>query len=278
MPPPPKKPSPPGKSQTPAGFGNPPISAIFYSESGGGKTSLAARFPRCGFICDSQERGVQILASRKLIPPPKFIEYVDANSWKSWEKLLIRIVQAKGDDIDTLVVESMTGIENICFLYHGKHKFCTPQHPEGDFTKEGFYNRWQGPKNAARFDWPDLMEALNEVLESGKNVIVTAHAQSKEVPDPMGVSVLKYAPYSEKDTWTRLHRWASLVGFLAQRIREDRQNKSLKKIAAPDFDRLLYVSPTPFCEAKNWYGMQGPLPQFDSPDKAYGELASQLGL
>jgi hypothetical protein len=248
-----------------------PMTLLVYGQSGSGKTSFAAQFPSCGFICDSQERGIHFLARRRLVPQPVWIKFVPVDSDKSWQPFLSLIYEAASDDsIQTLVCESVTGIENICFLHHCREAF------GGDFSREGFYNRWQGPKNAARFEWPEFMTALDLVLDAGKNVIVTAHSQAKEEPDPQGVSVLKYSPYSEKDTWARLHRWASMVLFLGKRIEEDKKKQGLKKVAKEDFDRLIFLEGTPYCEAKNWYGLHGVVSLGESPEEGYANFCEAL--
>ena len=246
---------------------------MLYGESGSGKTSLAAHFDRCGFICDSQERGITYLVQQGIVPEPVWIkDDLDATSSATWTKLLEEIWKvARDTSIDTLVVESLTGLENICFLYHGEQKF------NGDFSSEGFYNRWKGPKNAARFDWPHFMDALDGVLQSGKNVIVTAHSQVKEDADPQGTTCIKYMPYSEKDTWARLHRWASAVFYLGQRIEEDKKSGGLRKIAKEDYARIMFVSPTPYCSAKNWYGLNGVVPMGDSGREAFLNLSKRMG-
>jgi len=256
---------------------NRPVSIIIYAPSGCGKTSLAAQFPRCGFIVDSQERGIEHLSFRGLVPDPVWIDVVDVTKWSTWEKMLIRIINASGDSkIDTIVLESLTGIENICFLHHAKHRFSTGQYPDGDLTKEGFYNRWQGPKGAARFDWPLLIQALQQCLDCGKNVVVTAHAQQKETTTPEGSTYMTYYPYVEKDTWERIHRWASAVFFLGQRTRENVNASTMKRVAHADFDRIIYTNPTPYCAAKNWYGIERVLPGGVSPKESYENIAKFL--
>ena len=109
-------------------------------------------------------------------------------------------------------------------------------------------------------------------MQSGKNVILTGHSNTKEETDPQGTSVLKYVPYCDKDTWARLHRWASMVFFLGRKIEEDKENKSLRKVAKDKFDRLLFLEGTPYCEAKNWFGVHGVVHMGHSGQQAYDNL------
>ncbi len=248
-----------------------PMSVVLYGQSGSGKTSLAARFPRPGFIIDSQERGIEFLSKSKQAPDPVWIQTLDVEEASSWPKLISSVIDAARDaEIETLVLESVTGWENICFLYHCEQQF------DGDFSANGFYNRWKGPKNAARFEWPRFMGALDLVLDSGKNVVVTAHSRIKEEADPQGVSVMRYVPYCEGDTWARLHRWASAVFFLGTHIEEDKKKGGLKSVAKSVYDRLIFVEGTPYCEAKNWFGLHGVIPMGDTADEAYKNLMLSL--
>jgi len=252
-----------------------PISLVLYGPSGNGKTSLAGNFPACKFLIDSQEKGISFLSRRNLIPDPVSIEAFDVDSPKSWDRLLEEIyATVTCGQTQTLVLESLTGIENICFLEHCEAKF------NGNFLGieggGGFFEYARGPKQAARLSIPKLLSALDAVLESGKNVIVTAHSQNKEETDPQGTKCLKYVPYCDKDTWARIHRWASGVFFLGRRVQEDKQKKGLKSVAKEDFDRILFTEGTPYCDAKNWFGIHGVVPMGNSGEEAYNNLMQKF--
>lgn len=281
MPPPPKtppKPSPPQRTAAPQKTReSPAISMVVYGPTGTGKTSFAANFPRAGFIVDSQERGIYYLTSRGLVPDPVFIRELE-NSYKSWDKLVSSIYQASADDIDTLVVESLIGLQTICFLYHAKHRFSTNSHPDGDMTAEGFYAFQKGPKNAAQFDWPVLMEALTSVVKSGKNVIITGHSMDRQETSPTGTTYQKSMPVCDKEIWQRISRWAAIVAHMTCKVQLDEQRSKglLKKVARPDADRLMYLDATAWCEAKNWYGLTGVIPCGESGKECFQRFMEAL--
>lgn len=252
-----------------------PLTVILYGQSGNGKTSLAANFPGCKFLCDSQERGVEFLSRRNLIPQPVSIQTFEADSPESWSRIVEAVWQtATESKVKTLVLESLTGIENLCFLSHCRDKFNS--NFDGTERGGGFFEYARGPKSAARLEIPKLIAALDTVHQAGKNVIITAHSQTKEDTDPQGATVMKYIPYCDKDTWARFHRWASCVFFLGRRIEEDREKRGLRKVAREDFDRLLFTEGTPYCEAKNWLGIHGVVQMGHSGKEAYDNLQKKL--
>jgi hypothetical protein len=63
---------------------------------------------------------------------------------------------------------------------------------------------------------------------------------------------------------------------MGQNIQEDKQNKSLKKVAKAEFDRIMYIESTPYCEAKNWYGLHGVIPMGESGKEAYENFMGAL--
>lgn len=226
---------------------------IIYGGSGIGKTELAGNFPNCGFIIGSQEQGVRFHAERGTIPQPVWIKELDSNDKNSFDKLIDLVYQAAGDtSIQTLVCETITDFEGMCFLKDCYEKFA------GDMSSEGFFNYSRGPRNAAKFTWPDFVEALETTARSGKDVILTAHSSEKEAQDPQGAKFLKYHPYCDKDIWQRIHKWASGVFLVAQHVEIDRDKKKqgLRQVAREETNRLLYVSAVPFAESKNWHGLK----------------------
>lgn len=244
---------------------------VLYSLSGLGKSSFAAQWSRPGFLCDSQERGIEYLAQAGRVPEPVWVDSdFDCTSEKSWPRLKRRIEEsARDSSIDTLVVESITGIERMGFKYHCHERF------KGDDLE--YYSYWRGPKQFSRFVFPDLLETLDIVSACGKNVIVTAHATKKQTTDPEGVEYLQWQPYCEDDTWNPLHRWASFVLFIGSHIEQDREKKGLKKVAKDISKRLMYLGGTPYCAAKNWYGLTGVIGMGDSPQEGYNNFIDKAG-
>lgn len=242
---------------------------VIYGDSGVGKTSLAAHFPRPGFIIDSQEQGIHYLEEARSVPKPVFISELeeDANAWKH---LLTELGYVQSQPIDTLVLESLTGLEGLSFLSHREHNF--------DGPKSSFYKFYRGPKEAAKFVWPELIGKLVKLAKSGKDVILTAHSRQKEIQSSLGEKHLAWRPYCEDDVWQRIHKAASDVWFIAQKTTIDPTSQGLKTVAKPDVSRQMYITGTAFCTAKNWHAKTGIINMGKNGKQAYDNVTGVMGV
>lgn len=246
-----------------------PKTLIFYAESGLGKSTLAAYFPRCGFIIGSQEQGIRYLSGNNLVPDPVWIDEYDTDSPLSFDKVVNRIHKAALDPtIDTLVCETITDFQAMTFAKNCKENF------DGNNSENGFFSFQRGPRNAAQFTWPIFIEALNLVAGAGKDVILTAHSKTKEEQDPQGGKFLKYSPYVDQDIWQRAHKWASCVFLIAKKVQleTDKKKTGLKQVAREGGQRLLFLESTPYCVAKNWFGLEGTIDLGDTGKEGYENL------
>lgn len=259
------------KSQTiPTKTATTAISAIFFGPPGKGKTSLCAYFDRPHFLIDSQEQGIKILSQRGLVPTPVGIDIFDVESDTSYQRIIDRMYQlAINTDIGSVVVEGLTGMERMLFNAYRSS-------PAWNKPDDDFFNYAQGPKAASKFSWPTFITACQAILDSGKNILVTGHTKVKEDTNPEGSKYMKYFPYCETDVWAAMHKWASLVGFITDYTEEDKQSRGLKSVAASTCNRIMYVEGTPFCEAKNWYGLHGVIQMGKSGQEAYHNLMGQI--
>jgi len=238
------------------------ISAVIYGPPGVGKTSVAAHFPKVGFIIDDQEEGILTLSEYGLCPKPQFIETA-----KDFEHLLelCNDVAAGEYDIQTLVLDSITGFEKLCFLYHCDEYF------DGDWSSKGFFSYFQGPKNAAKVDWPRLMNALDDVRRSGVNVLLLGHSQPKTYNNPEGADYDRHTPYCDKDIWQVTHRWTKALIFYNYAVTVDK--KGVRNKANQDSeDRFLNTEWSPAFDAKNQYGLEPLIDAGESGEDAYKAL------
>lgn len=249
-------------SEKGTGFcGKSPFFMVLYGPSGVGKTAFAANFPNAGFLIDNQEDGIRDLIEFGQAPEPKFIEEVD--SWESTIDILESVATGERE-ISTLVMDSMTGFEKLCFIYHCRENF------EDDWSKKGFYNYSQGPKNAAKTDWPKMLDRINDCrLAANVNVILIGHSQVKSFDNPEGDNYDRFIPYLDKETWAQTHRTAKLVLFYNYHT-EFQEKKGPKAKANLDQDqRFLYTIRTPAFDAKQRHGLPSLIDAGESGEEAY---------
>lgn len=241
-------------------------SYVIFGPPGSGKTSLAANFPEVGFIIDPQEEGIYDLLDFGRVPKPRKVWEVD--SWDGSAGLLTTLDKVAGSGIKTLAIDSLTGMEKLCFAYHCREFF------DDDWTKEGFYAFQQGPKNAAKTDWPAFIDACDEVKRSGIDVILIAHSRIKAYSNPEGSDYDRFIPLLDIETWGATSRWAACVLFLNFYVKLDKQGKKSKAKANVDESegRFIYTEWSPAYEAKNRFGLDPCIEMGEDGATAYENL------
>lgn len=225
-----------------------PLALIIYAQSGLGKSSFAAAFPKPVFIVDPNDTGIQELVDEKQVPEPVAIHQVESFSE------LIDIGPSRVDEFlqegaETVVFDSLTGMEFLCFT-----QMCEEEY-DGDWSKEGFMSYQQGPVSAAKSLWPRFLTSLNTFIQNGLNVVLIAHSQIKQFNNPASASYDKFTPYLHKETWQQTHRWASIVLFMNQEV-ETRKEGAKIKASETALTRNVYTEPSPIYDAKNRHGLE----------------------
>ena len=245
------------------------LGIVVYGPSGIGKTSWASYFPEPGFIIDSQEEGVLDLIEYKQIKNISRNRIITASNW---DELREGVDNAPKMGIKTLIGDSLTGFEKLCFLAHCDKYF------DGDWSKEGFFAFQQGPKNSAKTDWPEFLDLLDHVRRTGINVVLIGHSQVKNHSNPSGADFDQYIPYLDKETWAQTHRWAQSVLFMGYDVVVQKTKGALKSKVNLEQSggRLLYADPCPAWNAKNRYGLESPIDLGESAKEGYDNFAAAL--
>jgi len=259
--------SPPPKKSGSGWMGRRPFAFVGYGPSGVGKTSLAAHFPNVVFVHDPQETGIEDLVEFGQAPKP--LDIIEADTWTSLLEVMDRIALGKVKGAETVVVDSLTGIEKLCFHHHCQENF------EGDWSSRGFYSYQQGPKTAAKTDWPEFLDLCEACRGNGVNVFLVAHSTVKPYNNPEGKDWDRWIPRLEKDIWDATHRWAQAVFFLNHAVELD--EKGARKKAKGDSERrVIFTEGFSHFDAKNRMGISPVLDMGDSGLEAYTSLKEAM--
>jgi hypothetical protein len=221
----------------------PPFSIVIHGMPGVGKTSLAAFAPDPYFISDAQERGCSDLQAYGLV-----YEGIQNITVNTWQETLDAVMASRMEDYQTLVIDSLTGIEKYCFQHVCKRDF------QGKWTDDGFYSYQQGPKKAAKREWPELIDALVALRSIGRNVILIAHSQVKTHRDPKHGEWERWIPYLDKETWQVTYRWAEAVLFADFSLDVRFEGGKSKPKVTGGQDRYLHTKYDAAYDAKNrWH-------------------------
>jgi DNA polymerase III delta prime subunit len=255
-----------------------PHNIFLYGKAGTGKTSLAGRFPRSLFLRPPDDRGCTVLALKGLIPQP-----VDVVMCDCWEILSGQYGQITGQhpvmrtipgittryDFDTLVIDSLTGFERMCFEYVTLKDF---RGKETEFDK-GFYSYGQGPIKTAAREWPQFLLSLSEIVELGKTVVVIGHRTKVSVEYPGQPRFDRWQPLLNKHIWERTQAWSEAIFYMEDGFDVIKEPGSLQSKAAADMNgKLLYTRESPRFDAKNQLNMEPVINLGITADQAWETL------
>lgn len=250
--------------------------AVISGPPGVGKTEFAAAFPEAKFFYDPQEPGIQDLIDYKQIDTPAH-EPEEIDTFTKLVDLGDKAGKMRASGIKTVVFDSLTGFEKLCFDYHCAQYF------DNNYGTDGFLSYNKGPEQAARQDWTRFLQACQNFLDEDINVLLIAHIQVKTFQNPEGADYDRYSPFLNKHTWQFTHRWAKLSAFynykfsMAGKGGTDAQGKEIKQSVIKkgkvrdidDVGRVIYTEWTPAWEAKNRLGLDPAIPAGESGKEAF---------
>jgi hypothetical protein len=237
---------------------------ILYGPPGVGKTSFAANAPNAVFLLDSQEQGIHSLLDYGQSPEPKLILTAD-----DWKETLSYLETINDTSPEWLILDSLTGFERYCF-----EQCCIDQY-DNDWSTKGFFSYQQGPSTAAKHYWPELINTLQAIANSGINIILIAHSQIKTYDNPEGPNYDTYTTYLHKESWAQLNRWSEAVLFLNYYTPYEKGKGEKVKTINEDI-RYLYCKRSPAFTAKNLYGLPEFLETGDSAEIAWNNFITAV--
>lgn len=223
-----------------------PQKVVVYGPEGIGKTSFASNFPNPLFI-DTEGGSAHLDVAR--------IECRD-----SWNDLLETIKEVAHQDIcKTLVLDTADWAEQLAIS-----AICT-KYKQPSIESFGYGKGYTYVSEEIE----KMLNALNEVIESGKHVVITAHAKMRkqELPDEQG-AFDRWELKLTRQTAPIVKEWADAVFFLNYKTYVSQSDNGSAK--ASGGKRVMYTSHHPCWDAKNRYGLE------DMLDMDYQNIAEHF--
>lgn len=216
---------------------------LIYGTEGIGKSTFASQAPKPIFV--QTEDGIDGLDADRF-PLATDLETVIfqlealANSENPYETVVVDSI----DWLERLIVKFLTK----------KYKVETVDSVGGGYAK---YRKF------VQVEWDKIVAILNTLRSNGKTIILIAHAGTQRIEDPETAAYDKFTPRLEPGSAAFLSEWADVVGFAYQPkivVKQETLFSKTRNTARPIGDntyRRLRIVGSPFCIAKNRYGIVG---------------------
>ena len=222
-----------------------PVKTVLYGPEGIGKSTFAAQFPAPVFI--DTEGGTKRLNVARLPAPT------------SWAMLLDEVAEVSRGNVPcgTLVIDTADWAERLCI-----DAVCARAKVKGieDFGYGKGYTY-------AKEEFGKLLDALEEVLNTGHTVVVLAHAAITkfEQPDAVG-NYDRWSMKTSKQVAPLLREWCDMLLFANYKTVVEKASSSPNaKNKASGGKRVLYTTHHACWDAKN---------RFDLPDEISFDYAA----
>lgn len=217
-----------------------PVKVVLYGPEGIGKSSFAAKFPQPVFI--DTEGGTKRLNVARLPAPT------------SWAMLLDEVAEVRKGNVPcrTLVIDTADWAERLC-----TEAVCARAKVHGieDF---GYGKGYTYLKE----EFSRLLDALEEVLATGRHVVVLAHAAITkfEQPDAVG-NYDRWSMKTSKQVAPLLREWCDMLLFANYKtIVEKSGSGQNAKNKASGSRRVMYTAHHACWDAKNRFGFPEEMP------------------
>lgn len=229
-----------GKYSVTSGSVPAPVKVVLYGPEGIGKSTFASQFPDPVFI-DTEGGTKRLNVSR--LPAPD-----------SWAMLLDEVSEVRCGNVPcrTLVIDTADWAERLC-----TEAVCA-RAKVGGIEDFGYGKGYTYLKE----EFARLLDALEDVLSTGRNVVVLAHAAITkfEQPDAVG-NYDRWSMKTSKQVAPLLREWCDMLLFANYKtVVEKSGSGSNAKNKAVGGKRVMYTTHHPCWDAKNRFGLPEEVP------------------
>lgn len=228
---------------------------VLYAGEGWGKTTFAAHAPGAVVIMSREEQGYLTLLGEQRVPErPRAV----INTWVDALSTLRALADSPPEDMQTLVLDALTGFERMC------HEHVCETDFKGDWGPYGFANYGAGYRVAIR-EWLKMFASLEKIHSKGIAIILLCHVEVKRTELPGVPPFDSYKPSIHDRSWSEAARQCDtiLFGNFVPAVNAKKDGDKGQVLMTGGRGRRIYTTKTDAYIAKNRYGMQ---PHYDIPD------------
>ena len=240
-----------------------PNRVLYYGSPGSGKTTFGAFAPKPLFLLTPGETGLVTLYNYGLVPE---CDHINVDSWADVLRNILEIARDTGDH-KTLVIDTVNGLESLCF----KHVTGTVYNGES----KNFYDYGKGPESAVP-EWMKLFPMLDS-LRTSRNmaIVLLAHAGEKKIKTSSGSDYLKTVPLIHEKLRNGLIQWCDIILYARRVLSTKKEGTTVKANTLGDLELLATEGGDH--EAKNRVGLIDEMLIPDSnPASIFGTFAAAM--
>lgn len=239
-----------------------PQRILLMGDSGVGKTSFGACFPKPLFIQPKGEEGISTLIANNVC---KETDYLPAA--QSWNELREYTRAAKDLDHKTIVFDGLGSIEELLHRHVDVEKY------DGEMSPNGFLSFMVGYRTSVPFlrEW---LSELDDLRESGKGVLILGHSARRTFKNPEGSDYGKIQLDVNDKTAEAVKRWCDMMLYYTFEVSTSKEGLQTK---ARDAARVLYTQPEAAYDAKNRYtGLEPVIDAGESHEELFKNFANAI--
>jgi hypothetical protein len=187
---------------------------------------------------------------------------------RSWEEVLwaVQLLLTNTHDRQTLVLDTINGLERLCFEYICRTQF------DGNWGEKGF-TAFQRGYDISVPEWERFLELLNRLRDQGMTVLSLAHQGIMAVPNPAGPEYTCFGPEMHKKTWAVTKGRVDAILFGQYNIVTLENDPKKKTKAKGGRERIIHTTQSASHEAKNRHNLSDIIyVSNESPAQAWADL------
>lgn len=219
-----------------------PHRIVIYGPEGVGKSTFAARAPKCVML--GMERGLSEIKGAHRFPQAG-----------RWDEVLdsIEFLLSAEHPYESLAIDTLDWLEPLCWAHA-----CDIGNEKGKQDSIEAFGYGKG-YNAAVDHWRTLLARLDELqAKRSMNVILVAHAEPKTFKNPLDEDYDRFVGTIHHKAWGLMKQWAKEVLFANYESYTIEKSGRVRGVSSGK--RIIHTEYSAAFDAKNRHGLPAKLP------------------